>query len=85
MDVFDRKCHLDKPIENLVFTVLDLTNFLLISYLRIEITTVCIVHNYTQTSLVHERLLVGDDIGVSHGFEHMYFIYCILSLLSIHL
>lgn len=39
--------------------------------LRVEIAIICVVHYNTETLLVHEGLLVGDDVRVAHGFEHV--------------
>ena len=46
-------------------------NFFLIGDLGVEIATVGVVHHNAQASLVHKRLFVRDDIGMSHSFEHM--------------
>ena len=52
------------------------TNFLLISNLGVEITTVSIVHDDAETALVHEGFLVGDDVWVAHGFQNVHLLFC---------
>lgn len=83
--MLDGKSHLNEPVENLVFTVADSADFLLISNLSVEITAISVVHDDAEAPLIHKRLLVGDDIRMAHSFEHMYLINRVLALLSIHL
>ena len=47
------------------------SNFLLVGDFGIQITAICIIHHDTQTALVNERLFVGDNVRVSHGFEYV--------------
>jgi len=74
------------------------SNFLLISNLSVQIAAISVVHDDTQAALVHEGLLVGDDIRVPHGFEYVdlqaeksqnelsetYLIYGVFTLLTVH-
>jgi hypothetical protein len=84
MNMFDRKGHLHKPVEDLVLAVLDLTEFLLVGDFCVEVSAICIVHDDAEAPLIHKRLFVSDNIRMSHGLQHMYFIYCVFSLLPIH-
>ena len=45
--------------------------FLLIRNFGVQIATVRVVHDDAETPFVHERLLVGDDVRMSHRFEHV--------------
>ena len=85
MNMLDSKRHLHKPIEYLVLAVLDFAEFLLVCYFCVEVSAIGIVHDDAQTPLVHKRLLVSDNIWVTHGLEHMNFVDRVLSLLPIHL
>ena len=40
--------------------------------LGVEVATVGVVHDDAQAALVHEGLLVRDDVGVSHSLEHVH-------------
>lgn len=84
MDMLDGQCHLDEPVEDLIFTVANSSNFLLISNLSVQIAAISVVHDDTQAALVHEGLLVGDDIRVPHGFEYVDLIYGVFTLLTVH-
>ena len=53
------------------FQILTFSKLLLVGDLGVQVPSVCIVHDDTETPLVHERLLIGDDIGVSHRFQDM--------------
>ena len=46
-------------------------NFLLICNLCVQITAISIIHDDAQAALVHKRLFVCDDVGVTHRFEYM--------------
>ena len=85
VDVLDSQGHLDKPVQDLILSVTHFAYFLLIGDPCIQIVAVCIVHNDAQTPLIHETFFVGDDVRMSHCFEHMHFIDGILSLLAVHL
>ena len=54
VDMLDSESHLHKPVEDLVFTVADFSNFLLVCDLGVEISTICIVHDDAKTALVHK-------------------------------
>ena len=56
---------------SIILIELTSSNFLLVSDFGIQISTISVVHYDTETALVHEGLLVGDNIGVSHCFEYM--------------
>ena len=87
MDVLDGKRHLDKPVKDLVLaiaywdknnkivrriiSILTSANFLLVRDLGIKVTSICVVHHNTQTSFIHERFFVRDDVWVPHRFKHM--------------
>ena len=53
-------------------TVLTSSNFLLVRNLGIKVTTICVVHDDAEAAFIHERLLVGDDVRMSHRFEHVH-------------
>lgn len=54
MDVLDGKGHLNKPVQDLILAVTNLAYLLLVGDLRVQVTTVCIIHDNAQTALVHE-------------------------------
>jgi hypothetical protein len=54
--------------------MLTLPKLFLVSDSSIEVSSVCIVHDNAETSFVHERLFVSDDIGMSHCLQHVYLI-----------
>ena len=85
MNVLDSQCHLNEPVENLVLGVTYFSNFLLICDPGIQIVAVRIVHDNTETSLVHETFLISNDVRMSHRFKHMHLIDGIFSLLTVHL
>lgn len=85
VDMLDGEGHLNKPVQDLVLAVADLAYLLLVGDLRVEVSSVGIVHYYAQAALVHERLLVGDDVGVPHCLQHMHFVDGVLALLAVHL
>ena len=47
-------------------------NLLLIGNLGVEVAAVGVVHHNAQASFVHEGLFIGNDIRMSHSFEHMH-------------
>ena len=54
MNMFDRKGHLHKPVEDLVLAaVLDLTKFLLVGDFCVEVYAICIVHDDAEAALIH--------------------------------
>ncbi len=97
VDVFYCQAHLDEPVEDLVFGVCDLANFLLISNFSIKIAPIGIVHHNAQTFFIHKRFFVRDNIWMSHGFQDVnlfpgnysclisYLIDSVFSLLFVHL
>ena len=54
VDMLYSQGHLYKPIKNLVFAVAHFSNFLLVCDFRVEISSVCIVHDNAETPLVHK-------------------------------
>ena len=54
VNMLNGKSHLDKPVENLVLTVADFANFLLVGNLCVEVAAISIVHDDAETALVHE-------------------------------
>jgi hypothetical protein len=54
VNMLDSQAHLHKPVENLVFSVHNFADFLLISDLCIQITSIRIVHDYTEALLIHK-------------------------------
>jgi hypothetical protein len=54
VNMLNSESHLNKPVENLVFTVTDFANFLLVGDLSVEVSSVCIVHDDAETALVHK-------------------------------
>ena len=72
-------------MTKILLGLITFANFLLICNFSVEVAPICIIHHYTQASLVHEGLLVGDDVGVSHGFQDVDLIDGVLSLFAIHL
>jgi len=85
MDVLDSQSHLHEPIQNLVLTVANFAYFLLVGDLGVQITTISEVHHNAQAFFVHERLLVGDNVRMSHRFEDVDLVNGIFSLLPVHL
>ena len=85
MDVLDGKGHLNKPVQDLILAVTNLAYLLLVGDLRVQVTTVRIIHDNAQTPLVHEWLLVSNDVRMTHCFKNMHLIDSILSLLAVHL
>ena len=85
MDVLNSQCHLDKPVEDLILAVAHASNLLLVSDFGVEITAIRVVHDNTQASFIHKRLLISDDVWMSHSFQHMHLVDCIFALLSVHL
>jgi hypothetical protein len=69
VNVLDRQTHLDKPVKDLIFSVGDFADFLLICNFSIEVAAIGIVHDYAQALFVHKRLLISNNIRVSHGFQ----------------
>jgi len=51
--------------------ILTSTNFLLVRNLSIQITSIRIVHDNAKTALVHKGFLIGDNIWMTHRFQHM--------------
>ena len=85
VDMFNSQRHLHEPIEDLVFTVTHFANLFLVGNLRVQVSSVCIVHDDAEAPLIHEALFVGNNVRVPHGLQHMHFIDCIFSLLAVHL
>ena len=54
VNVLNGESHLNKPVENLVFTVADFANLLLVGNLGVEVATVSIVHDDAETALIHK-------------------------------
>ena len=54
VNMLNSESHLNKPVENLVFTVTDFANFLLVGDLSVEVSSVSIVHDDAETALVHK-------------------------------
>ena len=71
VNMLDGKGHLNKPVQDLIFTVANTADFLLIRDLGVKITTICKVHHDAKATLVHEGLFICDDVGVTHCFENM--------------
>jgi len=84
MDVLNGEGHLDEPVEDLVLTVANSPDFLLIRNLSIKIAAICVVHHNAKTPLIHEGFLVGNDIRVPHGFENVHLVNCIFTLFAVH-
>ena len=61
-----------KKFEFLPYILLTSSNFLLVGDFGVQITSIRVVHHDTETALVHKRLFVGDNVGVSHRFEHVH-------------
>ena len=47
------------------------SDFLLVRDFGVQISTISVVHDDAEAALVHEGLLVGNDIGMAHGFENV--------------
>ena len=47
------------------------TDFLLVGNFGIQIAAVSVVHHNAEAALVHERLLVCDDVWVSHRLQYV--------------
>ena len=47
------------------------TDFLLVGNLGIQIAAVGVVHHDAEAALIHKRLLVCDDVRVSHRLQHV--------------
>lgn len=84
VDVLYGQRHLHEPVHDLVLRVAHLPYFLLVRDLRVHVASVCVVHHYAQAPLVHEALLVRDDVRVSQSLQNMNLIYGILSLFPVH-
>lgn len=54
VDMLDSQCHLNKPVKNLVFTVTNLADFLLVCNLGVKITAISIVHYNAKAPFVHK-------------------------------
>lgn len=54
VNMFYCQAHLHKPVENLILGIHDLPDLLLVCDLGVEIPSVCVIHDYAQTLLVHE-------------------------------
>ena len=50
------------------------TDFLLVGNLGVQVAAVCVVHHNAEAALVHERLLVRDDVRVPHRLQHVHLI-----------
>lgn len=54
MNMLDSQGHLNKPVKNLIFTVADLANFLLISNFGVEISAIGVIHDDAEAPLIHK-------------------------------
>jgi len=85
VDVLDGQSHLHKPVQDLVLAVTDFAYLLLVRDLRVEVSSVCIVHDDAEASLVHKGLFVGDDVRMAHRLQNVDFVDGVLTLLPVHL
>lgn len=83
MDVLEREADLDEPVEDLLLIEL-LAGLLLLGDFAVHIASVCEVHDYAQTSAVHEAFAIGDNVRMAHGLEHVDFIQRFLFLFALH-
>ena len=68
---FEPKSTRHQKVESDRKGTLTSSNFLLVGNFSVQITAICIIHHNTETALVHERLFVGNNVGVTHCFEHV--------------
>ena len=54
VNMLNGESHLNKPVENLVFTVAYFANLLLVCDLSVEVSSVSIVHDDAETALIHK-------------------------------
>ena len=69
VNMLNGQAHLHEPVQNLVLGD-QLLHLLLILDFLVHVAAVRVVHHDAQVLVVHETLSVGDDVGVSHGFQH---------------
>mgnify|MGYP001592254353 CR=1 FL=1 len=84
MNMLDCQCHLNEPIQKQIFRD-QLSNFLLVLDLFVHVASICVVHNDAEELLIHERLSVSDNVGVSHCLQNSNFVQGILLLFLLHI
>jgi len=91
MDVFQCKTNLGKPVQNFIFVKilglsLRISQLVLVFYLRLQITSVAVVHNDAEFSLLGlVDLPKTRDIWVVQNFENLCLSQCLLALFLAHL
>jgi hypothetical protein len=91
MDVFQCKANLGKPVQNFIFVKilglsLWISQLVLVFYLRLQITSVAVVHNDAEFSLLGlVDLPKTRDIWVVQNFENLCLSQCLLALFLAHL
>ena len=78
------KTNLEEPVDNLVFWKI-LLLLPLFDNSALEIASVSIIHNDTETLLLNKRLFIRNNIWVTHCFQDMDFVESFFLLLSVEL